>query len=401
MCTRRLVRHGVEVSTSVVFSFLFFFSPPSHLSLLSVSASLLQRHPLHSWCQFRLGPPVRSTPAPRSPRRHESVALGCMRRKSFLCALARIGCSGLGRRLWIRLWGWLRFLLCRKCHTSHTSPGKAHPFETPQHLVDCEAEIRTSRIPALWFPEGPRGQPDRNEYWLLGMNHSCNTGSKSSGRPTIMSSSWKLPSWPGTPTGDLPPTAKSGASVPQTGPGCRGRSISVISDWDAPVAGTHRDHRAHKAHPQPFLRSTRGSRGPPAKCQRCAAPPDQDQAGGLSTSPNLSHFLVSVSPSLDEDGFAPCPFHVSVPRILLTLCQTGCSALVEARDPPDRCIRCIDAISSRLADNFSAVKASFLLLTLLYCVSLSILNSARRMSWHEAVYLCNGEARVMTSWLAH
>lgn len=96
MCTRRLVRHGVEVSTSVVFSFLFFFSPPSHLSLLSVSASLLQRHPLHSWCQFRLGPPSAQRPHQEVQDVMRALHWDACGAKAFCVPLPESGARGWG-----------------------------------------------------------------------------------------------------------------------------------------------------------------------------------------------------------------------------------------------------------------------------------------------------------------
>jgi len=90
------------------------------------------------------------------------------------------------------------------------------------------------RDPVLWFPRASgklRPATTRNEYWLLGMSQVHAPPS-----PRVMICWWKLPP-PGTPTAELPSTAKSGASVPQTGPGCRGRStsVSVIFDWDRSV----------------------------------------------------------------------------------------------------------------------------------------------------------------------
>ncbi len=164
-----------------------------------------------------------------------------------------------------------------------------------------------------------------------------------------------------------------------------------------------------------------GSQGPPFSLY-CAAhdgkfPCQVPWNGGCSTRPGRpgrrsSTFFepLSLSLSRSQRGWSCTlhhPFHVSV-YAGLTLSQSRCSILVEARGPPDRriCCCCIDAISSRLADNFSAVKASFRLLALLYtalCISpypqlcTAHVVSARSCS---LVQRRDTKTRDMTSWLA-
>ena len=288
MCTRRLVRHGVEVPTSMFFLFFLFPHPPliSHGSRTQQAFNVI---PCILDASSVLAPHLLESPHQKLQDVMRALHWDACGAKAFCVPLPESGARGWGRR---QLWmdpalGDGSGSSCAENATPHTPhlQSNAHP-PGPGRLRGRDPNIPSPGVVVPLRSEDPKGQPDRNEYWLLGMRHSCTTGSRNS---QVDCRSWKLPS----SSGDLPSTAKSGG-VCANRPGLQG---AAPSDWDVPV----RDHRAH---PSAFIaQHTTGSS--PAKCHGTAdAPPDQgDLAGGRRHFSNLS---LCLSRALNEDGLAPC-----------------------------------------------------------------------------------------------
>lgn len=159
---------------------------------------------------------------------------GCMEAQKLSLCPCPNWTLGTGASSFLGMVQTLFFPLCDTWYIRyiHSSTRHTRLCQVTISWASCEAVTR--RCGSLELLESCDPQTARNEYWLLGMSQVHAPPSPPT--PRVMICWWKLPQQ-GMPTAQLPSTAKSGESVPQTGPGCRGRStsVSVISDWDLTV----------------------------------------------------------------------------------------------------------------------------------------------------------------------